>query len=138
MEKDNLEGLQHENDIANIITSGLPREEAPVVRMEMRYNLDEEQAAALRSIAGGNWRNAEVAEAWFRWERPDLVGIPPSAWLHLFLNTQMWYGMFAPKPVHTGQRWREVLKSLHEWEYVDRVSLLPSGSAVMVIGSDEL
>jgi len=48
-------------------------------------------------------------------------------------SADIWYASVAPEPIHTEERWAEVLASLKPWEYVDRLTLLPSGNAVMLI-----
>jgi len=122
------------SDIECIIASGLPPEEAPVVRTQIRYGLDADQVAALRKIARGEWRYAEIAEAWFEWRRPDLAGIPAGLWYYRYLREKI--AIIHVGPLDADMQWRSIFQSLDEWEYVEKMTLLPSGNLVMLIGDD--
>jgi len=52
--------------ILHLATSGLPRLEGTLTRIQMRYDLDEEQVEVVRRMTKAGWQHAEVAEAWFR------------------------------------------------------------------------
>jgi len=58
-------------------------------------------------------------------------------WTYALRSAKFYYATFAdPNPIHTGERWREILTSMEPWEYVDRLTLLPSRNAVIFIKPD--
>jgi len=123
--------------ILHLATSGMPRLEGILARIQMRYDLDEEQVEVVRRMTKAGWQHAEVAETWFRWERPVETGMPAIEWTYAFRSAKIYYATFAdPNPIHTGERWREILTSMEPWEYVDRLTLLPSKNAVIYIKPD--
>jgi len=57
--------------------------------------------------------------------------------MYTFHSANIQYATFAdPREVHTGKRWIEILASMEPWEYVDRLTLLPSGNAAIYITPD--
>jgi len=123
--------------ILHLATSALPRQEGILARIQMRYDLDEEQVETVREMTASGWQHAEVAESWFRWERPIESGMPMIEWAYAFRSTKIFYATFVdPKSLHTGERWIEILASMEPWEFVDRLTLLPSKNAVIYIKPD--